>query len=71
MKRYLSGVLLAAVAIVSWTGCNRQPDYRIQPQTAIEPQIVRFDSLLLQYDTLTDTAQYPHMATGLAPFWGI
>lgn len=71
MKRYLSGVLLAAVAIVSWTGCNRQPDYRIQPQTAIEPQIVRFDSLLLQYDTLTDTAQYRQMATGLAPFWGI
>ena len=71
MKRYLLGTVLLVMAATAWTGCDKSPGYRIEPRTVTESHIIRFDSLLLQYDNLADTASYRQMAESLAPFWNI
>ena len=71
MKQHLLGTVLMAVVATTWTGCDRSPNYRIEPQTVAESHIIRFDSLLLQYENLTDSSSYRQMAESLAPFWNI
>lgn len=71
MKRYLLGTVLLVMAATAWTGCDKSPGYRIEPRTVTESHIIRFDSLLLQYDNLADTASYRQMAESLTPFWNI